>query len=467
MKKYKFLIIGWCFEGIQYARYIAYWLREKGHICYLVSTDIIPIPNKQDPEIDYYLQDDPDYHLFIHGEKRIDIKGLINYFEIPDIIFMGQSSILHFDLMHITIPICYYHYEWLFNHFPVNGKIQLIFHAFSGAQIEAGLSLPPEVSRSNWIYVPYGIKKDFFDKPIVYPRPIYFGFKGALKITNGSRQPILMNVIYKDRVDLLQYAWEELDLFLELRSGGSDELNDWYDFMLKCNLALNIPGCIDGIGYNNEREFVAMALGCVLVQYRHEDYTKLELEHKKNCLLFKTKEELKECIDWAKNHPIELEKIRYAGKQLAFKMNWENIVNRYLGYINEYIFNNLVLSYNSSISISIPAAIISMFDLDKVLSNYTISQSAYNLSIGESNPIKILCLTGTDIPKKIDKNYVGLIYCNKITRDIFLNKYENVLQTFHFIEYLDPQLVPSSTQKFIRIIDGEIKKMVNQNVNSN
>jgi hypothetical protein len=168
-------------------------------------------------------------------------------------------------------------------------------------------------------------------------RTIFCGFKGAFKVSNPDNDPA-MDGIYINRRKYLEYGRKECGVHIEGFTINPNQFDQLIYFLKKCNLALNISGCVGDWGFNNERMLLSAMCGCVILHYW---YPTIELDgfmDYENCLIFHNKLELKERIEWARSHPVELESIRLNGyNTVKQRYNPTKIVKDQLKTIENYL----------------------------------------------------------------------------------------------------------------------------------
>lgn len=289
-----------------------------------------------------------DFHLFDFGytefelkeianrRLRINCKMILNKIKQKfDCIYIYQIT-PSFNTKNIKIPVFYQHHECLLPSIP-DGRIDMIFGGYHGYREQLDKIYRDRIYKIPQYRTHFLIEDKFEPELNTKNRSIFFGFKGAFTANNPDND-MAMNCIYEMRRDILEYARNELDCYIEGFLINPYQFDQLVYFLKKCNLALNVSGAIGNWGFNNERMLLAIMCGCVLV---HNWYPTCEddgLINYETALVFKTKEELKERIEWAKSNPDKLEIIRKNGyESIKEKYNPDKIVGNILDKMQRYL----------------------------------------------------------------------------------------------------------------------------------
>ncbi|MHA1277124.1 MAG: glycosyltransferase family protein [Candidatus Helarchaeota archaeon] len=285
------------------------------------KTDIEQVPSYDYPILNF---SGTKNELFenLRGSRPFKMLDLIEELK-PDYILHVQNDMI-LDYKGVYEPLIFYAHRGLYPRLPRGIKPVKFFYPYFGAVSQYKNAHPYEMSNvgsESCKFIPYAWS------PIEFPafygeRPTFFGFMGS-----EGGFPIDGDVDFwaehlrEDRNRYIRFAKKNLDLVV--KASGSRE--EYWDFMAHTNLALNVGPNFGGF---NQRMFHAMGIGCVLVQNYFEGIETLGFKDRVNCLLFKDEGELTEKIEWAKDHPKLLEKIRQTGRELAQKHTYEKRVKQ-------------------------------------------------------------------------------------------------------------------------------------------
>jgi len=221
------------------------------------------------------------------------------------------------DVSGIQTPIHYYTKRGLNPNLPLNwtGESGLFFYAYLSAPAMFKKCHRYAMRNVECILIPHCAYPQFAQYN-QGNRDIWFGFMGSIDNLphpyDVERSDYLTVNARSLRNRYIPYA--KYNLGLEVFT--PEPMDKYVEFLNNTTLVLNI-GCIFGL--INERQYHAMACGAVLVQNYYKYLDHLGYEDKVNCLLFKDESELKEKIIWAKYHPEEVNRIAFAGMELAMK----------------------------------------------------------------------------------------------------------------------------------------------------
>jgi hypothetical protein len=284
------------------------------------------------------------------GMRRFKVKDLIQSFPQTDLIFMIQNK-LQWDLEDLTLPFYYYHTEILEPNLPLHSElITGLFYGYIGADQQLAKAYPYEMGHIQFKQLlPYGFSTAFLpkDPPSWDQRSILVGFKGLFDCNPLVKDPMTTN-IYNRRNYVLGYLAEKKELVLE----PQDTFEQYILFMLNTKVAINIPGIEGKI---NQRQFEALGLGCLLLQWRYDELDAMGFENMVNCIEFRTTVELDLAIEWIKKHPKEANQIRLKGIQL-FKdrdFSWQGRAKAVIARVHQmhpYNADSIKLSDESRIT---------------------------------------------------------------------------------------------------------------------
>ena len=251
----------------------------------------------------------------LQNHKKFPIKLALTNFK-PDWILLVQNTLLEYDISDVKIPLYLIYHEgcWDRIFYTRNTQLTGVFWAFYHAreQLEEQWREELEAVQCEAFVLHSADPSIYQDKQT--HRDILIGLKGAKEYGSPNRW---LKHIYDDRTRFVTYLethYPKLFVY-EARTSGTQFVEKYVEFMNRCVVALNT--CADADSYVNERQFQAIAMGCVLLQQRYpEMITQQGFVDYENCLLFDNEQELDLKIQWILSHPVELQQIRAAGKQL-------------------------------------------------------------------------------------------------------------------------------------------------------
>jgi len=293
-----------------------------GNVVYKVAMDT-QLTNELSPH-DLHIRSyygDEIYWSMVRREQRVNCLQILKE-KCPeaDCVYIYQTSV-SMNTQNIPIPVIYYHHEVLLPCIP-DGRIDMIFYNYHGCKEQLMKIYHDRLWQIPFIQSTFGMELDrytYSDKK----RNIFMGFKGAFAAYNADND-MAMEGIYINRNRFLKFARNNCECHIEGYITNPNEMDELIYFLKQCSIAINISGCIGDWGFCNERMFVAMAVGCVLLHHRFPKIESLGLIDFENCLLFSDEFELYEKYEWAKSHPNELEGIRIKGHELVIH-NFDHI----------------------------------------------------------------------------------------------------------------------------------------------
>jgi len=321
-----------------------------GHTVYKCAMDTQEAHtlSKHDLHIRTYFGNDRFWSMMRREQRVLCLDILKEKCPDADCIYIYQTSV-PMNTQNVPIPVIYYHHEVLLPCIP-DGRIDLILYNYHGCKEQLLKIYMDRLWQTPFIQSTFGMELDRYTYS-TEPRPIFMGFKGGFAAYNPDND-MAMDGIYINRNKYLKIARDRCECYIEGYITNPNEMNELLYFLKKCSIAINISGCIGDWGFCNERMFVAMAVGCVLLHNRFPKIESLGLIDFENCLLFSNEEELIEKYKWAKKHPIELESIRTNGHKLVVeRYNHIDTVKNQLSHINAIIFeiNNPAMQFEHPI----------------------------------------------------------------------------------------------------------------------
>lgn len=306
-------IVGWL--GNYYShKLLADQIERMGVQVVRIAADLAD-PNKDHPieRADLILRDVLTKQQY-NQQELVYMKPLLDPLKI-DALLLIQHNMLNLDYRDVDCPIYYYASEIVWIDWPLNALCRGFFYAFYGARALYKNHHSYFYNRTKFQdLIPYAWDHFLHPTPqLNIPRPIFFGFKGSVGSgiqKDESDCDYTQQHIRDLRFRFVTYAKSKLGLIVEEKGNQSD----YHRFMITCSLALNVPG---HVGHINQRQYDAMGMGCVLVQYHYPRIEELGFIDRFNCLLFKDEESLANQIKWAKQNPDLIEKIRAKGVQFA------------------------------------------------------------------------------------------------------------------------------------------------------
>jgi hypothetical protein len=315
-------------------------LEALGNKCIRVASDLIYTDNQ---EVDAAICT----NAYMAGQQPHEIKAwrigfpvkrLIEQYH-PDLIFLHQND-LCLDFKDVEIPVIYWVTEIIWRWWPLNVKNCYFVYAYNGAvsyyqnthlHEMATLKGPP-------LFLTYAVEPtEFMDRTPWEDRPNFIGWMGH---TGQEADPwdcetdYIEAHVYDHRASFVKLLKIMEVLTIKKYSGYTNKI-PYMLFMNQCKMALNV-GTFGGV---NERQFQAMAMGCVLLQYYYNHIEDLGYSDTINCLLFRNAPELVEKVHWAQNHPELLQHIAEKGKELASQHTYLDRAKQLLLYIAQ---NNIV-----------------------------------------------------------------------------------------------------------------------------
>jgi hypothetical protein len=263
------------------------------------------------------LKDYQDYDQ-AHYVKLLPMKPIISRYH-PDRVLVCQND-LALDFEGVEYPADYFMSETLWPRWPRDLIAEALFHEFYGAPQKIG-NAQTYASRHliHKELVPYGYNPEIHPPgPPIKDRKQFIGFMGAV----GNPGTDTYDCDYdQEHIRDLRVRFvrelEDVPTFV-LREKGTTE--EYVEFMHDTILALNVPGHVGGI---NQRQYHAMGMGCVLLQYHYPEIESLGFRGGVNCLLFQNEEELMAKIHWAMGNPAQLQQIADEGRKLAARNTHE------------------------------------------------------------------------------------------------------------------------------------------------
>ncbi|MFA6306059.1 MAG: glycosyltransferase [Candidatus Gracilibacteria bacterium] len=326
VKPLNIMVVGWFLKD-KYGTGLAREFEDRGHKVIRISTDWQP-KEYLDPKIDY--------QIFTQGSQGIrdrteavKIADMVKKYPEVDCIFLGSHTTMEFDVEHVYNPIYYYFKELAYPKYPYHTdacNIIGMFYAFHEAEgrINCGHHMQYITHKFN-VLVPYGVDTEIYHAIPHVPRNYLVGFMGSWdwKVDSKTISDPCMKNVYDNRKRFLMYLKNQSpfkDRFvLKDRDWSFQTMDKWIEFMSHVNIAINCPGNWGGV---NERQFFALSMGCILLQWKYPEYKTVGLQDKFNCLLFENEQEIDQQIKWVIDHPNEAEVIRQRGLALAKDHTW-------------------------------------------------------------------------------------------------------------------------------------------------
>ncbi len=240
----------------------------------------------------------------------------------PDWVLLWQADIgLDFDGN--NTPTFIVQSEILWKRWPKNCNVVGFIYSYFGAPAYFHNSHTFDLHGLPQLFLPYAWSPAQFplcNTPIK-DRKVFCGFMGSignLPVFN-PHDDYIESQIRQERIYYLSCMKGLHWLTLQPKALNAKTMfEDYWQFMSTVKLAINIAskfGCV------NERQFHALGMGCVLLQWRYKDIETLGFIDKKNCLLFSSKWELFKKLLWAKMpwNRRKLEAIQKEGFNLALQ----------------------------------------------------------------------------------------------------------------------------------------------------
>jgi hypothetical protein len=323
----KTMVIGW-FHPSYNSNGIANGLEAIGDKVIRVAADLAS-PNERSGKFDVHAiqffsrKSMDEAKLIFYNYRQLSVAKLVERYPVDRVLILQNR--LEWHTWDCLCPVYYYYTETCEPSIP-EGPIAGIIGGFVGAIEQLKNAHPYRVSTTKQSFIPYGYPIQLMPTEILpfYNRPTFVGFMGLLTFNDNSTDPSV-KYVYQMRKEFLSamQTWAE-ENHIEYMIRGHQSFEDYVYYMQRCKIAINIPGGLKNPTCN-QRQIEVLGFGCVLLQWEYPELKELGYIDKNNCLTFSSIKELYQKLNWANDHPAELEQIRNNGIQF-FKnsdYSWE------------------------------------------------------------------------------------------------------------------------------------------------
>ena len=253
--------------------------------------------------------------------RVFQISTIIKKYPESEFVILVQDG-REWDSSNCTIPIYFLYNQIGEPVLPFGLGVKGLFYSFIGGKELIFSAHPYQFKHFYWTcFMPQATNEHFIPEHINSweERTQIIGFMGSTEMNPHSKDP-LIGKIYDNRKKIIDFLQENyLEDFIFQPFGSFIE---YAGFMNDTKIAINIPG---DAGCINQRQFEALAFGCLLLQYNYEELNQLgfydgideyEAIHeikKANCLTFDSPEDLEGVIKWIQEYPDLAEQIRLNG----------------------------------------------------------------------------------------------------------------------------------------------------------